>query len=317
MGKKSGSTSRQDILSALSLIILFFAALTGREIGNIYSSFEEMQNLKVLFEVSEEELAVYLSEVLNGEDAGLDVGLTITLPQVSNEEGIITDTPDYVRRWLISITLSPMLVRQPSVSDVELKMYVSKELVISDFFEFEKRKVSYLDFTDREIKLEIEDLEMFRSVLEEAANNSGGEVEVSLKGTVLAHLLWLETWLPFEVTRYPLLWVPSFEYVSSEWKSLDNVVIDETGVETDVYVSLIIMNPMRFHSIRKDITCTIFDDQGTEFVITKEVSAAPQSSAEYVFLFNPKVSGEFSYSIESSETVYVERVSSKILKVSQ
>jgi hypothetical protein len=317
MGKKSGSNSRQDIISALSLIILFFAALTGREIGNIYSSFEEIQNLKILFDISEEELAIYLNEVLNGKDSALDVGLTVTLPKVSNEEGIITDTPDYVRRWLISITLSPMLVRQPSVSDVELEMFVSNELVISDFFEFEKRKVSYLVFTDREIMLEIEDLKKFRSVLYEAANNYGGEVEVSLKGKVLAHLLWLEAWLPFEVTRYPLLRVPSFEYVSSEWKGLDNFVIDETSVETDVYVSLIIWNPMRFHSIREDINCTIFDDQGTEFLITKEVSAAPQSSAEYVFLFNPKEIGEFSYSIESSEKVYVEKVSSNILKVSQ
>jgi hypothetical protein len=210
-----------------------------------------------------------------------------------------------------------MLVRQPSVSDVELEMYVNEELILYDLFEFEKEKVSYLALTDREIVLEIEDLERFRGVMEEAANIYGGEVEVSLKGKVLAHLLWLESWLPFEVTRYPLLWVPSFEFVSSGWKSFDNVVIDKTDVGTNVYVSLMVNNPMRVHSIRENITCTIYDDQGNKFMITKEISAAPQSSAEYVFLFNPEISGEFNYSIESTETRYVERINSNILKVSR
>jgi hypothetical protein len=196
-------------------------------------------------------------------------------------------------------------------------MYVSEELIFYDLFEFEKEKVSFLALTDREIVLEIEDFERFRGVMEEAANIYGGEVEVSLKGKVLVHLLWLESWLPFEVTRYPLLWVPSFEFVSSGWKSLDNVVIDKTDVGTNVYVSLIVNNPMRVHSIRENITCTIYDDQGTEFMITKEISAAPLSSAEYVFLFNPDISGEFNYSIESTETKYVKRSNSNILKVSR
>jgi len=49
--------------------------------------------------------------VLGGEAADLGFGLAITLPTVDDETRLVTETPDYVRRWLISVTLSAVTVR--------------------------------------------------------------------------------------------------------------------------------------------------------------------------------------------------------------
>ena len=147
------TSERSELISALSLIIIFLAALMGREMGNLYASFEEMESLEVYFDVPEEELADYLRDVLDGNEADLDVGLTITLPSVSNEGKIVTETPDYVRRWLISLTLSAVMVRQPSVSDVEMSLYVEGQPFMNEVYIFEKEKVSYLGLIDREINV--------------------------------------------------------------------------------------------------------------------------------------------------------------------
>jgi hypothetical protein len=317
IGDKMSSSERSELISALSLIIIFLAALMGREMGNLYASFEEMESLEVYFDVPEEELADYLRDVLDGNEADLDVGLTITLPSVSNEGKIVTETPDYVRRWLIGLTLSAVMVRQPSVSDVEMSLYVEGQPFMNEVYIFEKEKVSYLALIDREIELKIEDLQRFRAELQNAAIMYGGEVEIGFNGMVHTHLLWLSTWLPFSTVQYPLVSIPELDYVSSGWKNIESRSIDSVGVDQNVFVSIRVGNPMRVHSVYENLTCTIYKENemtpvGVEW---KEISVAPSSSADYVFPFIFTESGTYSYSIESNSKLYVKSEDSLILSV--
>jgi hypothetical protein len=317
IGDKMSSSERSELISALSLVIIFLAALLGREMGNLYSSFEEMESLKVYFDVPEEELAGYLRDVLDGKEAYLDVGLTITLPSVSNEGEIVTETPDYVRKWLIGLTLSAVTVRQPSVSDVEMSLYVEGQPFLNEVFIFNKEKVSYLGLIDREIELKIGDLPGFRAELENAAIRYGGEVEVGFTGKVHTHLLWLSTWLPFSTKQYPLVSIPELDYVSSEWKNIESGSIGSVEVGQNVFVSIRVGNPMRFHSIYENLTCTIYiDNEMTPVAVEwKEISVAPSSSADYVFPFILDESGTYSYSIKSERKVYVKPEDSLLLSV--
>jgi hypothetical protein len=314
---KMSTRERNELISALSLVIIFLAALMGKEMGNLYASFEEMESLEVYFDVPEEELADYLIGVLNGQDVDLDVGLTITLPQESNMGRIVTETPDYVRRWLISLTLSAVTVRQPSVSDVEISLYVEGQPFINEVFEFNKEKVSYLGLIDREIELKINDLERFKSELQNAAKLYGGEVEVGFNGRVQTHLLWLNTWLPFSTTQYPLVSIPELDYKSSEWKNIEGGKIDSVEVGQDVFVSIHVGNPMRVHSFYENVTCTIYKENEITPVSKKwkEISVAPTSSADYVFPFILNESGKYSYRIESNTKVYVKSEDSMLLTV--
>lgn len=311
------ASRRSELISALSLVIIFLAALMGREMGTLYASFEEMESLEVYFDVPEEELAGYLMEVLEGKEGKLDVGLTITLPSASNEGEIVTETPDYVRRWLIGLTLSAVTVRQPSVSDVEMSLSVEGRPFLNEVFIFNKEKVSYLGLIDREIRLEIEDLPGFRVELENAAIRYGGEVEIGFNGRVRTHLLWLSTWLPFSTTQYPLMSIPELYYVSSEWKNIESRSIGNVEVGQNVFVSIRVRNPMRVHSVYENLTCSIYieNEMIPMDVEWKEISVAPSSSADYVFPFIFDESGTYSYSLESKSKLYMKPEDSSHLSV--
>ncbi|MBN2335948.1 hypothetical protein JXL21_10360 [Candidatus Bathyarchaeota archaeon] len=295
MGAKSKPFKRDEIIGALTLVMLFFSVMAGREVGNFYASYDEMKSLKVLFKVTEEEMSGYLRDVLQGGSPELGFGLTITLPAVETETKLVTETPDYVRRWLISVTLSPVVVRQPSVSDVEFELLVEDETIVSETFTFPKQKVPYLGLVDRGIELSIGDVPQLRSRISEAVGEYSGEVKVEVRGRVRAHLWFLETWLPFSTTRYPLVDAPHIVYDSSEWRSFEGVSIasHETGQPT--MVSARFRNPTRVHSLTENVTCTILRDGNLADMVTKEVRLAPGTDGVYVFLYTPPEPGDYSY----------------------
>ena len=112
------------MISVLFMALLFIAVLGGKELGNIYSSFQEVSKLSVVLQLDEEETAEFLDEVLQGEDPDLEVGVALTLPSVTNVEGMVTRLPDYTRKWLISVTVAPVLVHPPEVSVVEIDIMI-------------------------------------------------------------------------------------------------------------------------------------------------------------------------------------------------
>ncbi len=309
------SLERRDIVSALTLVLIFVSIMAGREMGSFYASYEELKNLKVLFSVSEEEMSGYLRDVLSGESPGLDYGLSITLPAVDDETKLVTETPDYARRWLISVTLSAVSVRQPSVSDVELELLVEDTAFAHETFTFPKEKVSYLGLVDRGVELTVGDTHSLRSTIAEAAARHSGEVKMEVRGRVRAHLWYMETWLPFSTTRYPLVEAPRVLYGSSEWRGLEGAAV--TGVETGrpVMVSVSFRNPMRVHSIRENVTCTILRDGVPVAGVVKEVSVAPESEAVYVFQYTPDEAGDHVYVLTSDDSRLNADESSPTLRV--
>ena len=66
---------RDELIGALTLILLFVSIVGGREIGNYYAGYEEMKRLTVLFEVSEEEISRYITNLIQGDETYLEVGL--------------------------------------------------------------------------------------------------------------------------------------------------------------------------------------------------------------------------------------------------
>ena len=292
---------RSDIVSAVTLVLLFMSIMAGREMGSLYASYEELKSLKVLFSVSEEEMSGYLRDVLSGEDPDLGFGLAITLPDVEDETKLVIETPDYARRWLISVTLSAVVVRQPSVSDVELELLVEDESFTQETFTFPWEKVTYLGLVDRGVELRVGDTQPLRSTIVEAADRYSGEVKMEVRGRVRAHLWYLETWLPFSTTRYPLVEAPRVLYGSSEWRNLDGAALG--GVETGqpVMVSASFSNPMRVHSVRENVTCTIHRDGVPVASVVKEVSVAPEGEAVYVFQYTPDEAGEYTYVLTSDD----------------
>ena len=85
MGDGSKPFKRGEIISALTLVMLFFSVMAGREVGSFYASYDEMKSLKIFFKVTEEEMSSYLRDVLQGGSPELGFGLTITLPAVETE----------------------------------------------------------------------------------------------------------------------------------------------------------------------------------------------------------------------------------------
>ncbi|TRO55112.1 hypothetical protein E2P71_03215, partial [Candidatus Bathyarchaeota archaeon] len=161
---KEKPINRDDLIGALTLVILFISVVGGREIGNYYASYQEMTKLKVLFEVTEEELSRYIVEQTQGQDSDLEIGLIITGIDADNSAGLVTDTPDYINRWLIGLTVSPVVVNQPEASEVELEMLIEDNLVDEDLYSFPRQKISYIRFTDRLIRLKIEDVDEFSRI---------------------------------------------------------------------------------------------------------------------------------------------------------
>ena len=296
---------RDELIGALTLIILFISVVGGREIGNYYASYQEMTRLKVLFEVTEEELSRYIIGLVQGEETDLDIGLIITAPGANNTANIVIDTPDYVDRWLIGLTVSPIVVNQPEASEVELEMLIEDVVVDEALYDFPKQKISYIKFTDRTMSLDIEDINEFSRIVEEASQDYGGEIKVTFRGRVHMHLLFLDTWLPFSVTRYPIVRSPYLEYTDSSWRSytegqVENIAVDEGG-----YVLVEFRNPTRLHSLREDVTCYIFREGETvPFLdITKSVQVPPDTDGQYIFQFIIPEPGNYTYSIVSADRV--------------
>jgi hypothetical protein len=313
MGEES---SCNELIGALSIVILFITILIGREAGHFYADYQELNKLKVLLEVSEEELTRYFI-TSDTTASNIKIGLTITLPNVENEADVVTETPDYVRRWLISVTLSPITVRQPSVSDVQLEMLVEGEAVTNKTYAFQKRKVSYLGYIDRELGIQINDLESVKNMIDEATTRYGGEVKIELRGKVKAHLWLLDTWLPFSTTRYPLLRVPHLVYEDSEWSSQEGVGISESSVNKTVFVKVKFRNPTRIHTIRENITCTFYKIGETQPIgaVKKEIPVAASNEGYYIFLFTPTEKGIYYYSLKSSENILLNRNESSALNI--
>ncbi len=288
-----------DIISILFLALLFVAVLAGREIGGIYSSYEEMSQLAVVFQLGEEEIAGYVRDVLRGASSELQVGVALTLPSSRNVEGMVTQLPDYAHRWFISVTLSPIVVRQPEVSDVEVTLWVEGEALQTERFGFEREKVPYIALLDRSVTLVVEDVEGLRRAVGAAAEMYGGEVEIRFTGHALVHLLFLEAWLPFSTTRYPLVKIPHVEYISSRWSDTDGGPIAGLQAGRTAYVQFTTSNPTRVHSIHENVTVAIYREgaEGLVYSASKIASVAPGTSATYVFQFTPKEPGAYYYSL--------------------
>jgi len=297
---------RDEIVGALILVLLFATVMIGREAGNFYASYEEMKSLKVLFKIEEEELSGYLRGVLGGETQEMGVGITVTLPSVSDEAGLVTDVPDYARRWLISVALSPVLVRQPSVSDVELQLFVEGELVADEIMPFPKVKVPYLGLIDREIEIHIDDPSRMGELIEMGARAHGGEVEVSARGRVRAHLWFLEAWLPFTTTRYPLVEPQSPVHLSSEWRTLDGRPAGSVEAGQGAYVYVRLGNPARVHSFRDNLTLLVLRDGVQVAEVSKETPLAASSEGSYIFQFTPAEPGVYSYRLMFRDKVLVD-----------
>lgn len=306
---------RDEIVGALVFVLLFAAIMIGREAGNFYASYEEMQSLKVLLRVEEEELSGYLRGVLGGETSGLGVSITVTLPAVSDEAKLVTEVPDYARRWLISVALSPVVVRQPSVSDVELQLFVEGELVASETLAFPQQKVPYLGFIDREIELNVDDPSRMRALIEAGARAHGGEVEVMAQGRVRAHLWFLETWLPLTSTMYTLVEPQYPVHLSSEWRTLEGLQAESVEAGEAAYVYVRLGNTARVHSFRDNLTLLVLRDGVQVATINKETPLAAGSEGSYVFQLPLAEPGVYTYSLTFRGRVLVDSSAAPRLRV--
>jgi hypothetical protein len=52
---------------------------------------------------------------------------------------------------------------------------------------------------------------VFKRLVMEASEKYGGEVKVKIAGRALVHISFLDAWLPFSTTRYPLVRDPAPE----------------------------------------------------------------------------------------------------------
>jgi hypothetical protein len=314
---KSKLIKRDELVGALTLVILFISIVGGKEIGNYYANYQEMTRLKVLFEVTEEELSRYIVGLVKGEDSDLEIGLIITAPGAENVANIVTDTPDYVRKWLIGLTVSPVVVNQPEASDVELVMYIENSIVDEALYTFPKQKISFISYTDRLIQLEIDDIDEFSRLISAASKKYGGEIEVTFTGRAHMHLLFLDTWLPFSVTRYPIVEIPHLEYVSSEWRSYTEGHVSSLSAGEGGYIIVDFKNPTRIHSLSENITCQIFKvgETDPELTVSKNVPVPPNSKAQYTFSFTLSDPGEYEYRIVSIDTVLLDRDGSQVLSI--
>ena len=310
---ESKSLKRDEIIGALTLVLIFVSIVGGREIGNYYASYQEMTRLSVLFEVTEEELSRYINDLIQGEESDLEIGLIITAPGASNSANIVTSTPDYVKRWLVGLTVSPIVVNQPEASDVELEMLIEDNIVDEELYSFPKQKISFIAFTDRAINLDIEDIDEFTRTVEMASDDYGGEVKVTFRGRVHMHLLFLDTWLPYSVTRYPIVRAPHLEYVDSGWRSYTEGEVSSLSVDEDGYVLVEFRNPTRLHSLNEDVTCIIYRE-GTQITeITKTVMVPPDTNGQYIFTFTLAEPGEYTYKIISKSRLLTD--SSLVLSI--
>ena len=307
--------NKDEVRGLLLLVLLFVSVVGGRQLGNYYASYQEMTQLKVLFEVTEEELSRYINSVISGENSDLEVGIVIASPTMDNSAGIVTSTPDYVNRWLIGLTVSPLVVNQPEASEVELEMLIEESVVDEALYDFPKEKISFIAYTDRMMSLDIEDLEEFKSIIETSVDEYGGEVKVTFRGQVHMHLLFLDTWLPYEVTRYPIVSAPYLRYVDSDWISYTEGSVSSMSVDEGGYVVVDFRNPTRLHSLSEEVTCQIFSVGEDEPVlsISKTVSVPPSTDGQYTFSFIFEEPGDYVYRVWSGDRLLAE--GEKVLSV--
>ena len=308
---------KDDLKSVLLLVILFISVIGGREIGNFASSFREISNLKVFFEVQEEELSRYLRETLDGAETDLEIGYSVSSPLADNTVDLVTTTPDYIKRWIIGVTVSPVTVNQPEASDVELEMLVEDQLVDQDTYKYPKEKISYIGLRDKSIQIDIDDTELLRRIVSEASEMYAGEVKVEFRGRVHVHLLFLDTWLPFQVTRHTLVSIPFLKYIDSEWSSMSGVGIETIEAGFGGYVQLEVSNPTRIHSLQEEMICEFFKDGSDEPVtsVIKEINMPPLNTGQYVFQFSFTEPGVYRYRILSGGRTLVDTSDSRTIVV--
>jgi hypothetical protein len=305
--EKEKIVSREEIIGLVQLVIIFTAILAGREIGNIYGSYNELSKMAVNLNFSEEEMSNYLRDTIQGKNATLNVGLAVTIPGFTSTEGQVIQTPDYVRRWIISVTLSPIVVTQPEVSDVEVIFLIEGHQVLSKMYSFPRAKVGYISFLNRVIPLTVDDEAEFKKLVSDSAAAHSGEVEVTITGRAKANVLFFESMLPFKTTKYPLVSPPTLVLDKAEWSVWDSLgtripslypakVGDRTGPE------IVVSNPTRVHSITENTTLAVYLEGTPEavFTQTKRVTAAAGTVSTYIFDFIPRSPGTYYFTLKSA-----------------
>jgi hypothetical protein len=207
------------------------------------------------------------------------------------------------------------MVRQPSVSDVELQLFVEGELVAGETLPFPKQKVPYLGFIDREIELNVDDPSRMRALIEAGARAYGGEVEVRAQGRVRAHIWVLETWLPFMSTMYTLVEPQYPVHLSSEWRTLDGLQAGSVEAGETAYVYVRLGNTARVHSFRDNLTLLVLRDGVQVAEISKETPLAAGSQGSYVFQLPPAEPGVYTYALVFRGRVLVDPAESPRLRV--
>ena len=252
-------------------------------------------------------------------ETDLEIGYSISSPRTDNSIDIVISQPDYVKRWIIGLSVSPIKVNQPEASDVDFEMLVEDIVVDKEVYVFPKEKVNLLGLRDREIQVEIDDITELRSIVANSIDRYSGEVKVEFRGRVKIHLLFLDTWLPFQVTRHTLVQVPHLVVEDTEWKKLDGSSIEEISVNEGGYVLINVINPTRIHSLQENYVCEFYREGIVEPVlrVAKEVNVAPQIEGQYIFQFNFDDSGSYQYRIVSGDTVITPRIESKVLTIQQ
>jgi len=301
MAAKEKIVSREELIGLVQLVIIFTAILVGREGGNLYSSYGELSRMSVNLSFTEEEMSSYLRDTMEGRNSTLNIGMAVTIPGFTSTEGQVTQTPDYVRKWLISVTLSPIVVNQPEVSDVDLTMLVEGHEVLSRTYTFPREKVGYISFLKRNIPLTVEDEATFRRLVSEAAAAHAGEVEITITGRAKANVLFFESMLPFKTTKYPLVSLPNLTLDKSGWETMDGSG-KTARVEEIASVGISLSNPTRVHSLTQNVTCRVYMEGGAELVatVTKTTTAAAGTVSTYVFNFTPVDPGVYYYTLEST-----------------
>jgi hypothetical protein len=315
--RKRGRIERDELISLLFLALLFFVLLIGRELGSIYGSYGEISKLSVLLQMDEEDLADYIVNVLRGEDTKLDVGISLTLPSVSNVEGIVTELPDYIRRIMISVALSPIVVRQPEVSIVEMRLLVEDDEYHFQQFQLNRVKIPYVSYLERSFELKVENMESFKEAIMKASELHGGEVKITFTGRALVHVLLLKNWLPFSTTRYPLVQLPHIEFESSHWINSEGIYITRSQTDHITFVQFTISNPTRIHSLHENVTINFYKEGEKNSIqrLSKIIPVAPGTSANYVFKFIPQTSGTYTYDLQFDGVLKLNKTNSQRLQV--
>ena len=213
--------------------------------------------------------------------------------------------------------MSPIIVSQPEISDVEIRLLVEGREVHFQRFPSVKEKVPYISLLERSFYLNIEDVEGFKEVVREASDLHGGEVEVTLTGRALLHVIFLKDWLPFSTTRYPLIRIPHVELESSWWVDSEGRTKIHTQTGQTVLIQFRIANPTRVHSISENVTATVYKQGSEEPIYTswKIAPVAPGTTATYVFQFTPEEPGVYSYSLEARDGLTLDKTDSPRLQV--